>query len=72
MKYDPTIDYGVKGLTKEKETVYWKFNELIKLLITLSLPSNKQKEIMGYGAVTDEMAIDFETYYTLSFQSYIN
>lgn len=35
LSFNPTIDYGLLDLTKEKNLVYWKFGELIKTLITL-------------------------------------
>ncbi|MCC7520471.1 MAG: hypothetical protein IT220_02450 [Flavobacteriaceae bacterium] len=72
MSYDPTIDYSQKGLSIDKNLAYWKFSELIKNLITLSSDAPRQIELIGYGAVADEMAIDFGTYYTLSYQSYID
>ena len=72
MSYDPTIDYSQKDLSIDKNLVYWKFSELIKNLITLSSDAPRQIELVGYGAAADEMAIDFETYYTLSYQSYLD
>jgi hypothetical protein len=72
MTYDPTINYGKKDLTIEENSVCHEFSELLKTLITLSSPHEKQVEIMGYGSVADEMATDFETYYSLSYQSYLN
>jgi len=70
MKFDPTYDYGSSDLTVEENNVYWKFGELITNLVTLSSPAERQVEIIGIGACTDEMAMDFETYFTLSFQQY--
>jgi hypothetical protein len=72
MCYDPTIDYSQMDLSIDKNLAYWKFSELIKNLITLSSDAPKQIELIGYGAVADEMAIDFETYYSLSYQSYLD
>jgi hypothetical protein len=72
MNYEPTIDYSQMDLSIDENLVYWKFSELIKNLITLSSDSQRQIELIGYGAVADEMAIDFETYYTLSYKSYID
>lgn len=72
MSYDPTVDYSQMDLSIDKNLVYWKFSELIKNLITLSSDAPRQIELIGYGAVADEMAIDFDTYYTLSYQSYMD
>ena len=71
MKYDPLIDYGETDLSLENNLTYWKFSELIKILIIISSKAEKQIEYIGIGAAADEMAIDFDTYYTLLVQSYI-
>jgi len=72
MKFDPTNDYYGLDLSKETNRVNFNFWELIKVLVTLSSSANRQKEIIGFGEVADEMAIDFESYYTLNFQSYLD
>lgn len=72
MSYDPTIDYGQMDLSIDENLAHWKFSELIKNLITLSSDAPRQIELIGYGAVAEEMATDFDTYYTLSYQSYID
>lgn len=41
------------------------YDELIKLLIILSLDSEVQLEAYGIGNVEDEIACDIETYFTL-------
>lgn len=69
--FNPTIDYGLLDLTKEKNLVYWKFGELIKTLITLSSSADRQIEIIGAGVVTDEMAEDFYSYFTISYKEFI-
>ncbi len=69
--FNPTIDYGLLDLTKEDNLVYWKFGELIKTLITLSSSADKQTEIIGLGVATDEMAEDFESYFTISYKKFI-
>lgn len=66
MNFDPTFDYGLSDLTKEDNLVCWKFGELIKTLITLSYSADRQIEIIGVGVVAEEMAEDFNTYFTLS------
>ena len=71
MKYDPLIDYGKTDLSLEVNLAYFKFSELIKTLIIISSKAEKQIEYIGIGAVADEMAIDFDTYYTRSVQLYI-
>ena len=72
MNFDPTFDYGLSDLTKEDNLVCWKFGELIKTLVTLSSSADRQIEIMGAGIVTDEMAEDFNTYFTLSYRQFID
>ena len=72
MSYNPTIDYSQMDLSIDKNLAYWKFGELIKNLVTLSSESPRQIELIGFGAVADEMAIDFDTYYILSYQSYLD
>src|SRR5688572_12329 len=72
MKFDPTFDYGDTDLSIDENLVFWKFGELLKTLITLSSDANRQKEIIGIGATADEMAEDFYTYFTLSYQSYVD
>lgn len=71
VKFDPTFNYGSLDLSDERNLVLYKFAELIKNLITLSSNAERQIEIIGYGAVCDEMAEDFHTYFTLSFNSYV-
>jgi len=72
MEFNPTYDYGKNDLQDEKNLAFWNFGELIKTLITLSSNSERQAEIIGYGAICDEMAIDFESYFTSVVESYIN
>ncbi|MTH15693.1 hypothetical protein [Flavobacterium sp. LC2016-01] len=72
MEFDPLLDYSHTDLGNEKNLAYWNFCELIKTLITLSSNAEKQDEIVGYGAVCDEMAIDFESYFTLTVDLYRN
>jgi hypothetical protein len=72
INFDPTIDYGFSDLTKEENLVCWKFGELIKTLITLSSSAEKQIKIIGAGIVTDEMAEDFSTYFTLSYKLFVD
>jgi hypothetical protein len=71
MEYNPLLDYGIKDLSIEENLIYYKFSEMIKILIIISSNANKQKEFIGIGHATDEMAIDFDTYYTQEYQNYI-
>lgn len=71
VKFDPTFNYGSSDLSDDRNLALYKFAELIKNLITLSSKAERQIEIIGYGAVCDEMAEDFHTYFTLSFNSYL-
>lgn len=72
MNFDPTYNYGDTDLTNNENLVRWKFGELIKNLVTLSSSAERQAEIIGIGATCDEMAIDFDTYFTLEYQSYLD
>lgn len=72
MKFEPTFDYGKTDLSKEENQVLWKFGELVKNLITIASNADKQIYIIGMGLVTDEMALDFESYFTLSYKQYLN
>ncbi|WP_172256710.1 hypothetical protein [Saccharibacillus deserti] len=47
----------------DSEVMQYHYEELIKTLITLSSPSYKQIEIMGYGCIGDEMLMEFEWHY---------
>lgn len=71
MRFDATYDYGTTDLTVGDNLVRWKFAELIKNLVTLSSSAEQQLEMTGIGAVCDEMALDFETYFILSYQAYL-
>jgi hypothetical protein len=70
MNFDPTYNYGDGDMTNDNNRICWKFGELVKNLITLSSSAARQSELIGAGAVCDEMAIDFETYFTLSYNEY--
>ena len=72
MKFDPTKNYYGIDISIEENRIIWNFWEFVKNLITLSSPSAKQKEIIGFGAVADEMAIDFDNYYKLNSQEFSN
>ena len=72
MNFDPTYNYGDTDLTQDENLVRWKFSELIKNLVTLSSSAKQQAEIIGFGATCDEMAIDFDTYFTLEYQDYLD
>lgn len=72
MNYSPLIEYSQMDLSIDENLAYWKFGELIKNLITLSSDAPRQIELIGYGAVADEMALDFDTYYTLSYEKYMD
>lgn len=71
MDFDPTKDYYGMDMSIETNVVKWNYWEFIKNLVTLSSDSDSQKEIIGFGAVADEMAIDFDTYYTLQSKRYL-
>jgi hypothetical protein len=70
IQFDPTHNYGDGDMSNEQNLAYWKFGELIKVLVTMTCSADRQIEIMGAGVVTDEMAEDFHTYYTLSHREF--
>jgi len=72
MKFDPTYDYGKLDLNIAENLVCYNFRELIINLITLSSPAKRQLEIIGIGAVCNEMAVDFDEYFTSVYQLYID
>ena len=72
MQFDPTYNYGDTDLTVDDNLVRWNFGELIKTLITLASDAKRQVEIIGIGAICDEMAQDFDTYFTSSYRSYLD
>ena len=71
MRFDATHDYGKTDLTDDDNLVRWKFAELIKNLVTLSSSAEQQLKMTEIGAVCDEMALDFATYFVLSYQTYL-
>lgn len=73
MDFDPTHDYRGANLSDDEERyTFWNFGELIKTLITLSYEAEKQCEMIGYGAVCEEMVMDYDTYFTYCKEYYIN
>ena len=71
MDFDPTKDYYGIDISTEPNRVKWDYWEFIKNLVTLSSDAHSQKEIIGFGAVADEMAMDFESYYTIPCEKYL-
>lgn len=71
LTFNPLVDYGFGDMNEFKNLQYWKFGELIKCLILLSSEYNEQCKITRIGDVADEMAIDFETYYTEAKREYV-
>lgn len=55
----------------EKALAVRQFDELVKTLIVLSAPADRQKEICGYGCPGDDMANDFDEYYTQARNLYV-
>jgi hypothetical protein len=72
MQFNPEYNYGDSDFTVKENVVCWKFGELVKTLVTLSSEAKEQIEIMGLGLVSEEMAEDFDTYFTLMFDEYID
>lgn len=71
MDFNPTKDYGLSDLSDQDNLIRWKFCEFIKTLITLSSQAEIQYEIIGAGAITDEMMEDFNTYFILSYKQFL-
>ncbi len=55
----------------EKNSLNRQFEELVITLIAMTLPVKLQKNYYGIGFAGDEMAIDFETYYTLNRSQFV-
>lgn len=72
MRFEPTYNYNQTDLDKEQNQILWKFGELIKNLITISGDTDRQRYIIGIGAATNEMALDFDSYFTLSYNQYLD
>ena len=72
MKFEPTYDYRQSDFDKEENLILWKFGELIKNLIIISSDADTQRYIIGIGAAPDEMALDFDSYFTLSYNQYLD
>lgn len=72
MQFEPIFDYGTTDLTIDKNLVCWRFAELIKTLITLASDGNRQIEIIGFGAVCEEMMEDLRSYFTIADPAYLN
>lgn len=71
MYFDPTHDYSDADLNISDNIIRWKFSQLIENLVILSSSAQRQAEIIGVGAVCEEMALDFETYFTLEYPNYL-
>lgn len=72
IKFEPAYDYSQTDLSKEENQILYKFGELIKTLITIASEAEKQKNIIGMGVIADEIALDFEVYFALSYNQYLN
>ncbi|KOR90383.1 hypothetical protein [Paenibacillus solani] len=56
----------------EQEFIQYHFEELIKTIITLSSPADRQIYIIDIGHTGDEMVIDFDTHYKDLLVYYLN
>ncbi len=72
MNFDPTCDYDDTDGSQEEKLVRWQFTALLKNLVMLSSSADIQTAITGIGATCDEMAMDFDTYFTLPCQHYLD
>ncbi len=72
MKFDPTESYSQRNMDIPQNLALHKFKELVVNLITIGSEAGTQKSIIGpIGAVADEMAVDFDTYFTRSYPLYV-
>ncbi len=56
----------------DDELLKYYYEELIMSLITMSLPAEKQKEMVGIGCFGDEILEEFDNFYCTRRQAYIN
>ncbi|MGE5329840.1 MAG: hypothetical protein ACM3UU_12100 [Ignavibacteriales bacterium] len=56
----------------DEELLKYYYEELIMSLITMSLPAEEQKDIIGIGCLGDEMLNDFDDFYRMRRQTYID
>jgi len=71
LKFDPTFNYGNEDMKIYDNLIRYKFSQLIINLILLSSSSTQQILIFGIGNACNEMAIDFELYFTQEKESYL-
>jgi hypothetical protein len=55
-----------------QDLIQYHFEELIKTIITLSSPAERQIFIIGIGHTGDEMVIDFDTHYKEHIDHYLS
>lgn len=71
MKFDPTYDYGAEDLSKAVNLTRWKYREMLVTLITLASDAARQREILGFGSICEEMAEDYHMHYELPVETYV-
>lgn len=72
LHFDPTINYGNMDLKNFDNLIRYKFSQLIIKLILLSSTSTQQILILGIGNACNEMAIDFDLYFTQEYKDYLD
>lgn len=68
MDFDPTAIFSDKDLKIDKNLCFWKFSELIKILLTLSLT---QKEKVSLGNISEDLMEDFNWHFSNSYPKYL-
>ncbi|MBE2256127.1 MAG: hypothetical protein IAE65_08000 [Ignavibacteria bacterium] len=71
LNFDPTFNYGNEDLKNYDNLIRYKFSQLIINLILLSSSSTQQILFFGIGNACNEMAIDFDLYFTQEKESYL-
>ncbi|WP_423737607.1 hypothetical protein [Chitinophaga caseinilytica] len=72
MQFDPTFDYGITDLDVEENVVLLRFSGLIKCIFTIAADAALQRDIVGIGAVCEELAEDLDFYLGLTFDQYFH
>lgn len=56
----------------DNELLIYFYEELIMSIITMSLPAERQKEVIGVGCVGDEILEDFDNFYCMRREIYMD
>ncbi|MGE7776833.1 hypothetical protein ACQKLP_19095 [Chitinophaga sp. NPDC101104] len=70
MQFDPTFDYSSTDLYVEENVVRLRFSGLIKCIFTIAADAALQRDIVGMGAICDELAEELDFYLGLTCDQY--